>query len=100
MLDVSHNLLTDLTPLAGLTGLTALYADHNGIVSVAPLADLTGLTTLDLANNRITDLTPLLDNARAGGLGAGDVVYLSGNPIASESQVADLRGFGVTVYYP
>lgn len=100
VLDVSHNVIADLAPVGALASLEAFYADHNQIASLAPLAGLTGLRLLDLSNNLITDLAPLLQNAQQGGLGAGDVVYLSGNPIASTGTVAALRGFGVTVVFP
>jgi len=52
---------TDLSPLAKLTGLTTL--DLQGCkdaTDLSPLAGLTGLTSLDLAGcDRITDLAPL-----------------------------------------
>lgn len=100
VLDVSHNVITDLSPLSTLTTLEALYADHNQVTSVAALAGLLNLRLVDLSNNGITDITPLLQNAQQGGLGAGDVVYLSGNPVTTADDVAALRGFGVTVMFP
>lgn len=99
-LDVSRNQVNSLAPLSGLSGLRELYADGNKIADISPLAGLLTLQVLDLAGNQISDLTPLLNNAQQGGLGAGDVVYLAGNPLNQPGQVAALRGYGVTVYYP
>ncbi len=100
VLDVSGNQLTDLAPLAGLASIEAVYADRNAVASVAFAASLLQLRTLDLSHNAVTDIAPLVQNAAQGGLGEGDVVYLAGNPIADESQVAQLRSYGVKVHYP
>ena len=58
-LELAHNQITDLTPLAGLTSLTRLGLWDNQITDITPLAGLTNLTRLDLGSNSITDLTPL-----------------------------------------
>ncbi|MDW7652385.1 MAG: leucine-rich repeat domain-containing protein [Bacillota bacterium] len=58
-LDLSGNLISDLTPLAGLTGLQSLNLKWNGISSVSPLRNLSGLTYLGLENNKISDISPL-----------------------------------------
>ena len=100
VLDASHNELTDVAPLAALPALESLYLDHNQLASLEPLATLLNLHVLDLSNNQITSLQPLLQNAQQGGLGAEDAVYLSGNPLADPGEVAALRGYGVTVYFP
>ena len=100
VLDVSHNVLSDLQPLGALNALEVLYADGNQIGSIAVLANLHALRILDLSNNSISDISPLLQNAAQGGLGNGDTVYLGGNPLAIEADVAALRGYGVTVVFP
>lgn len=51
--------VSDLSPLSGLTGLTSLYAYDDAISDLSPLSGLTSLTTLNLYNNKITDLSPL-----------------------------------------
>ena len=51
--------LSDLTPLASLTGLKELYLVSNGISDISSLAGLTGLTRLSLADNNISDTSPL-----------------------------------------
>ena len=58
-LDLRHNAVSDLWPLAGLTGLKVLYLSGNRIADLRPLAGLTGLEVLDLSGNRISDLWPL-----------------------------------------
>ena len=52
-------LISDITPLAGLTKLTELNFANNLISDVTPLKNLTNLTRLDLRANNISDLTPL-----------------------------------------
>ncbi len=99
-LDASHNLVQDLEPLSPMATLRRVYLDHNRISRLDALAGLTNLDVLDLSYNQVTDIAPLLDNAAAGGLGEGDVVYLVGNPIADESGIVALRSRGVTVIFP
>ena len=56
---VNSNIISDLTPLSGLTNLTHLYLTDNDITDVTPLSGLTGLEWLDLSFNCISDVTPL-----------------------------------------
>ncbi len=74
-LDLSGNAITDLGPLAGLTGLEVLNLSGNGIEELWPLAGLTGLEVLDLSGNQIEDLWPLTE------LTGLEVLDLSGNQI-------------------
>ena len=96
-LDAGNNRISGLTPLTGLTALTELYLDHNEIEDITALTGLTHLRVLDLSNNRITDLAPLLNNP---GLGAGAIIYLSGNSGLDLDQVVALRARGATVIFP
>lgn len=100
VLDISHNQISNLAPLAALPQLEVLYADHNQLTSLDGVAELLHLHLVDVSGNQLSDITPLLNNAANGGLGAGDTVYLSGNPSLPEAQVAELRGHGVTVIFP
>ena len=74
-LDLRHNAITDLSPLAGLTGLEVLNLSGNQIEELWPLAGLTALQRLDLSDNRIEDIATL---AELTGL---EVLDLSGNRI-------------------
>ena len=61
-LDLSaYEQLTDLKPLAGLTGLTSLnLASCKQLTDLGPLAELTSLTSLNFSNcPQLTDLGPL-----------------------------------------
>lgn len=100
VLDVSHNALTSLAPLAPLTQLTVLYADQNQLTSLDGLENLLHLHVVDLSGNQLTSLAPLLANAQQGGLGPGDLVYLTGNTALDDADVAALRAHGVTVLFP
>jgi len=100
-LAIWQNDLSEVGPLSGLPNLSQLYLGGNAIEDILPLVGLTNLTRLDLVSNRITNLEPLLDNAAAGGLGPGDEVWVSGNPLSNEIQVTELREtYGVTVNWP
>jgi internalin A len=51
--------VSDLSPLAGLTWLTALHLIGAPVADLGPLAGMTRLTTLRLDGTRVTDLSPL-----------------------------------------
>ena len=62
-------------------------------------AEAPDLSELALDNNQISDISPLVANP---GIGAGDVVYLEGNPLdvnSCASSIPTLEANGVTVYY-
>ena len=79
-LDLGHNAVEDLRPLAGLASLRRLNLDGalgdpwqlaalsglkelslrgNGLANLSALSSITGLAILDVAENRIEDLTPV-----------------------------------------
>ena len=98
-LRLDSNSVSDLSPLAGLTNLTHLGLDSNSVSDVSPLTGLTNLTFLDLDHNSIADISPLVANT---GLGNGDEVAVSGNPLNSTSintHIPTLVSRGVTVYF-
>jgi len=53
------NSVSDLAPLAKLTGLQALYLSNTQVRDLAPLAKLTALQTLDFSRTEVRDLAPL-----------------------------------------
>ena len=85
-LDLSSRNLTDVSALAGLTGLRELDLSGNAVADLWPLADLTDLQVLDLSGNQIADLSALA------GLTGLQVLDLSGNQIADLWPLADLTG--------
>ena len=98
-LRLSHNQIADVTPLANLKSLQELELWDNQITDVTPLANLTSLKWLWLSSNQIEDLAPLVANT---GLGEGDRVYLSGNPLSTQAlteQIPALQAKGVEVSY-
>jgi internalin A len=98
-LSLQHNQVNDISPLAKLTNLTVLDLWNNHITDISPLANLTRLTYLYLQRNQISDISPLVDNE---GISAGDEVYLSDNPLSSDSikiYIPQLQARGVTVSY-
>ena len=77
-LDLENNQISNVSPLSGLTSLKYLDLSNNEISDVAPLSALKALDSLGLSHNRISDIGPLVSNA---GLGDGDYLYLSANPL-------------------
>jgi len=91
------NLISDISALEGLNNLTRINLEHNQITDMSALAGLTSLTWLGLGNNQISDISPLVDNP---GLGEGDEVVLTDNPLSEESineHIPELEARGVTV---
>ena len=88
-LDLRDNAIEDLWPLAGLRGLEALYLSGNQISDLLPLAGLRGLKVLDLAGNRIEDLWPL------SGLTELRELDLADNAVADLGPLAGLAGLEV-----
>jgi hypothetical protein len=85
-LDLFRTQVSDLTPLAGLTGLQTLNLWDTRVSDLTPLAGLTGLQTLDLDQTQVSDLTPLA------GLTGLQELYLSGTQISDLSPLAGLTG--------
>lgn len=92
---VRENLITDISPLSGLTSLRGLNLNFgNSVTDVSALRLLVSLSSLGLYENQdLTDIQPLLDNT---GLGAGDSVDLFGTNVSC-ADVATLQGKGITV---
>lgn len=53
--------ISDLSPIAGMTGLQSLYLSYNRLTEVGFLRELTGLQSLDLSYNKIIDVSILRD---------------------------------------
>ena len=71
--------VSDLSPLARMTNLTALHLPGNRIEDITPLAGLSGLVELGLADNRIEALPPL------DGLTGLENLSLGGNPLSADA---------------
>ena len=96
-LNLDGDVVSDISPLSGLTNLSTLDLSGNVIQDISPLSGLIGLTDLDLSNNLVVDLSPLVANP---GIGAGDLVDVSGNQLDCTKQkqnIATLRQRGVTL---
>ena len=88
-LDLSSRNLTDVSALAGLSGVRELNLRDNAIADLSPLAGLAGLQVLNLAGNRIEELWPL------SGLTGLERLNLAGNRIEALSPLAGLSGLQV-----
>ena len=93
-LNLQGNSISDISPVSGLTTLVQLWLDGNRVSDITPLVGLTRLNFLMLENNSIYDLFPLIENT---GLGAGDQINVSENPLNHASthiyiRVLQIRG--------
>ena len=91
-MDLSSNLIYDLSPLASLVCLQELNLSNNQIEYIDDISNLQQLKSIDLSNNSINDISPLME------IQVLEYVDLSGNKIPRE-QIKELRDTGVTVDY-
>lgn len=71
-LDLSHNAIGDLSPLAGMKNMETLLLDHNAISDISALSGMPQLKRVSLSHNIITSMAPL---ASCGRLADLDVSY-------------------------
>ncbi len=84
-LNVSWNhLISDLSPLSGLSALQSLSCWTNQVSDLSPLSGLAALQLLSCGDNRISDLSPL------SGLSALQSLSCSSNQISDLSLLSDL----------
>ncbi|MFW0859183.1 MAG: leucine-rich repeat domain-containing protein [Dehalococcoidia bacterium] len=101
MLHIGNNQIVDISPLSGLINLVRLNLMDNQVSDLSPLSGLTNMTLLWLWDNQVTDLSPLVANR---GIGAGDRVWLHGNPLdlspgsQNMRHIEDLRRRWVSVH--
>ena len=96
---LGFNSISDLSPLSDLTNLTELLLWDNNISDLSTLTGLTNLTALYLQGNTISDLLPLVANT---GLGSGDEVDVTGNPlnvVSINTHIPALERRGVMVEF-
>ena len=82
-IELRHNAIADLGPMAGLGALDNIKLRGNNISDITPLAQLVNVAWLGLEENNITDVSPLIRLAKLDGVG------LSDNPV---SDLAPLSG--------
>jgi internalin A len=94
-LRVAKNQITHLATLSS-PALAILDLSHNRITDLSPLRDLKSLRTLHLSHNHITDLSPLLN------LPSLQILEIWNNPLSQPSlskYIPTLQKRGVTVYH-
>lgn len=99
---LKSNDIVDINPISSLTNLTHLNLGDNAISDLSAIRDLVNLKHLYLSMNRIEDILPLVENCNAGGLGEGDEIYLSRNPLNKASineYIPYLNKKGVSISY-
>lgn len=97
--DASGARIESLAGLGAAVNLRRLILRNNLIEDLGPLSSMTKLAEVDLHGNEVTDIAALIGNP---GLGSGDKVVLSRNPLdadAVENQLPVLEERGVFVGY-
>lgn len=89
-MDLSGNLITDLSPLSSLHRLQELNISGNKLSYIDALSNLQQLRSVDLSNNEIDDISPLFE------LAALEYADLTGNRVP-QAQILELRELGVSV---
>lgn len=84
VLDMSHNRIEDLSPLAELKDLHELYLDDNQLSEISDLSLLRAPALISLKHNQISDLSPLAS------LKTVSLLYLSHNEISDISPLSGL----------
>ena len=98
-LHIPDNDVSDISALSSLTNLEVLAFYVNNISDISALSGLTNLKTMFFEQNDISDLSPLVTNT---GIGAGDEIYLRGNPLSATArnvQIPALRNRGPTISF-
>ena len=84
-LALTSTTVTDIAPIQSLTGLTELYLSDTQVTDIAPLQALIGLRFIDLSRTQVTDIAPLQAVKRLKRLG------LSNTQITDIAPLGDLR---------
>jgi internalin A len=99
VLKLAGNLINDISALSFISNLGFLNLDANNIHDISPIGNLSELYHVRLENNQITDLEEIINNS---GIGNGDYLMLSGNPlneVAITIGIPRLVERGVSVYW-
>ena len=89
-LNLWHNQISDISPLASLTSLIELTLGSNEIGDISLLASLTNLTLLDLGYNQIGDISPLANLTSLTSLSLSDNQISDISPLANLTSLTEL----------
>ena len=90
---IGSNSISDLSPLAGLTNLTALRLSDNSISDISAVMGLINLIYLGLSNNSISDISAIAELTNLTEL------WLYNNSISDISTVSELTNLTTLVLY-
>lgn len=93
-LNLNGNLVTDITPLAGLEKLERLGLSENGISDISSLEGLTNLYDLALDGNEIWDISALTKLSRLNQVGISDNQIEDFSPLAGKEELMYAAVFG------
>ena len=92
----THNGISDLTPISGLTQLEYLNIGGKNLSDLSPIANLTNIKGLALGNSPITDLSPIANLTQLEGIS-----FIDYAPFDNISVLADMENLiGVSMWGP
>ena len=91
IIDLSYNKIEDISPLAELPNIVALWLFCNRISDISPLKGLPHIGGLNLWNNSISDISPLK------GLTELAILNLEDNEVEDVSPLADLTNLDLLI---
>ena len=83
-INAEDNVISDLSPLSGLINLNGLHVHHNLISDLLPISRLINLRRLNISHNVVTDLSPIAGLIRL------ESVSMSENPLGDLSPLTGL----------
>ncbi len=101
-LGLGDHVIDDLSFLSKNENIEVLLLTKCNIRDISALSGLKKLRRVSLDDNNISDISPLVENFKAGGIVAGTMIDLSGNPLSENAISEDiplLRSNGIKVYY-
>ncbi|MDH3671763.1 MAG: TIR domain-containing protein, partial [Gammaproteobacteria bacterium] len=90
-LDLSSTDVSGLAPVSKLTGLQTLVLSNTPVSDLAPVSKLTGLQTLNLGRTQVSDLAPLAKLTRL------QTLVLTSTPVSDLAPLAKLTGLQTLV---
>ena len=90
-LDIRHNKIGDISPVASLVNLEVLILDYNLVESLKPITRLEKLSKLSAHSNLVTNIVPLVTLSRKGVFDSNSILVFSGNPLSEDARSVHIK---------
>ena len=99
-LTLDSSSISNISPLSSLSQLVSLSVERNQITNISPLAGLTSLTTLRIGNNQITNISPLAGLTNLTSLNMGNNQIADISPLVNLTNITQFYAYGQVVTLP